>query len=61
MSSKLIPKNPAESMVIRDISPNVVIFSVPFARAGIFQVGGRATLSKQATTTSTKVHERIYD
>jgi phosphoserine aminotransferase len=44
MSSKLIPSNPSEVMVIRDISPNVVTFSVPFARFGIIRVGGRATL-----------------
>ncbi|KAH8662081.1 beta-lactamase-like protein [Xylariales sp. PMI_506] len=44
MSSKLIPSNPAEVMVIRDVTPNVVTLSVPFARVGIFHIGGRATI-----------------
>ncbi|KAK4239334.1 beta-lactamase-like protein [Achaetomium macrosporum] len=44
MSSKLIPPNPDEVMVIRDVTPNVVTFSVPFLRFGRFPVGGRGTL-----------------
>ncbi|KAK3310771.1 uncharacterized protein B0T15DRAFT_507406 [Chaetomium strumarium] len=44
MSSKLIPPNPDEVMVIRDITPNVVTFSVPFLRFGRFPIGGRGTL-----------------
>ena len=46
MSSKLVPPNPAEVMVIRDVTPNIATLSVPFARFGIFKVGGRATISK---------------
>lgn len=46
MSSKLIPPNPDEVMVIRDITPNVVTFSVPFLRFGRIPIGGRGTLSK---------------
>ena len=46
MSSKLVPANPAEVMVIRDVTPNIATFSLPFARHGIFKVGGRATISK---------------
>ncbi|AEO54819.1 hypothetical protein MYCTH_2085772 [Thermothelomyces thermophilus ATCC 42464] len=44
MSSKLIPPNPDEVMVIRDVTPNVVTFSVPFLRYGRFPIGGRGTL-----------------
>ncbi|KAK4102164.1 hypothetical protein N658DRAFT_506376 [Parathielavia hyrcaniae] len=44
MSSKLIPPNPDEVMVIRDVTPNVVTLSVPFLRFGKFPVGGRGTL-----------------
>lgn len=44
MSSKLIPANPAEVMVIRNVTPNVVTLSVPFLRFGIMRVGGRGTL-----------------
>ncbi|KAI0130204.1 hypothetical protein BJ170DRAFT_681667 [Xylariales sp. AK1849] len=44
MSSKLIPSNPSEVMVIRDITPNVVTLSVPFARFGVVHVGGRGTI-----------------
>ncbi|ORY67635.1 beta-lactamase-like protein [Pseudomassariella vexata] len=44
MSSKLIPSNPSDVMVIRNITQNVVTFSVPFSRFGILQVGGRGTV-----------------
>lgn len=44
MSSKLIPQKPEDVMVIRNITPNVVTLSVPFARFGTIQVGGRATI-----------------
>lgn len=44
MSSKLVPPNPDEVMVIRDVTPNVVTFSVPFLRFGRFPIGGRGTL-----------------
>jgi hypothetical protein len=46
MSDKLIPKNPEEVMVIRDLSPNVTTFSVPFLRFGRIKFGGRATVGK---------------
>lgn len=46
MSSKLIPPNPDEVMVIRDVTPNVVTFSLPFLRFGRFPIGGRGTLGK---------------
>lgn len=46
MSSKLIPANPADVMVIRDITPNVITFSVPFKRFGTVPVGGRGTVGK---------------
>jgi hypothetical protein len=44
MADKLIPKNPEEVMVIRDLSPNVTTFSVPFLRFGRIKFGGRATV-----------------
>ncbi|KAF7546348.1 hypothetical protein G7Z17_g8503 [Cylindrodendrum hubeiense] len=46
MSSKLIPSNPSDVMVIRNVTPNVATFSVPFARFGRIKVGGRGTLVK---------------
>lgn len=46
MSSKLIPANPADVMVIRHITPNVTTFSVPFKRFGTIPVGGRGTVGK---------------
>ncbi len=49
MSEKLIPADPEKVMVIRDISPNVVTFSVPFLRFGKFKVGGRATVGTFAS------------
>lgn len=44
MSSKLIPSNPSEVMVIRNVTPNIVTLSVPFSRFGVLKVGGRATI-----------------
>jgi len=44
MSSKFIPQKPDDVMVIRDLTPNVVTFSVPFLRFGRFPIGGRGTL-----------------
>jgi hypothetical protein len=46
MSSKLIPTNPSDVMVIRDVTPNIVTLSVPFSRFGMLKVGGRATVVK---------------
>lgn len=46
MSAKLIPANPADVMVIRDITPNVVTFSVPFKRMGMIPFGGRGTVGE---------------
>ncbi|KAH7175505.1 beta-lactamase-like protein [Dactylonectria macrodidyma] len=44
MSSQLIPANPSDVMSIRNVTPNVVTFSVPFARFGRIKIGGRGTL-----------------
>ncbi|OAR02805.1 hypothetical protein LLEC1_00214 [Akanthomyces lecanii] len=65
MSSELIPSNPSDVMVIRNVTPNVVTFSVPFARFGKAKIGGRGTLGSLAAfspvaltdTTKTKVTE----
>lgn len=51
MSSKLIPSNPADVMVIRDLTPNVVTLSVPFTRGGKIKFGGRATLVRLSSGT----------
>ncbi|QUC20050.1 uncharacterized protein UV8b_04291 [Ustilaginoidea virens] len=46
MSAGLIPPNPADVMVIRNVTPRVVTFSVPFSRFGKIKIGGRGTLVK---------------
>lgn len=46
MSSQLVPSNPTNLMAIRNVTPNIVTFSVPFARFGKIHVGGRGTLGK---------------
>ncbi|RYP22653.1 hypothetical protein DL765_001503 [Monosporascus sp. GIB2] len=51
MSSKLIPSSPADVMVIRNITPDVVTLSVPFSRFGILKVGGRATIIRLTSGT----------
>lgn len=51
MSSKLIPSNPAGVAIIRNITPNVVTVSVPFARFGIIRVGGRGTIIRLTSGT----------
>lgn len=45
MTSKLIPSNPAEVMVIRDVVPRTITtLSVPFARFERIKIGGRGTI-----------------
>ncbi|KAI1662406.1 hypothetical protein F4813DRAFT_344431 [Daldinia decipiens] len=51
MSSKLVPSKPSEVAVIRNITPNIVTVSVPFARFGIFRVGGRGTIIRLTSGT----------
>lgn len=46
MSSKLIPSDPDHVMVIRNVTPNIATFSVPFSRFGKVKIGGRGTLVK---------------
>ena len=47
MTSKLIPSNPAEVMIIRDVVPNVITTcSAPFFRFGRIKIGGRGTIGK---------------
>ncbi|KAK4187277.1 hypothetical protein QBC35DRAFT_499212 [Podospora australis] len=48
MSSTLVPSNPDEVMVIRDVTPNIVTFSVPFLRFGKIPIGGRGTVVRLA-------------
>ncbi|KAH8701839.1 beta-lactamase-like protein [Talaromyces proteolyticus] len=49
MNSKLFPGNPSEVMVIRQVTPEITTFSVPFTRLGLIKFGGRGTLVKLAT------------
>ncbi|KAI9712090.1 MAG: hypothetical protein M1820_001799 [Bogoriella megaspora] len=44
MTSKLIPANPSDVMVIRKVTPNITTLSVPFLRFGKIKVGGRGTI-----------------
>ncbi|RSL56859.1 hypothetical protein CEP54_008599 [Fusarium duplospermum] len=46
MSSKLIPSKPEDVMVIRNVTPNIATFSVPFSRYGKIKIGGRGTVVK---------------
>ena len=48
MTSKLVPPNLGEVMVIRKVSPNITICSAPFNRFGHFKVGGRGTIGNMA-------------
>jgi len=41
---KLVPNNPSEVIVIRQVTSNITTLSVPFARFGRIKIGGRATL-----------------
>lgn len=59
MSSKLIPANPADVMVIRNITPNVVTFSVPFKRFGTIPVGGRGTVGKSMVAACFAVRRQV--
>ena len=43
-SAKLIPPQPADVMVIKQLTPNISTLSVPFSRFGRIYIGGRATL-----------------
>lgn len=38
-------------MVIRNVTPNIVTFSVPFSRFGVMQIGGRGTLVRLTSGT----------
>lgn len=44
MSERLAPPRPDDVMVIRDLTPNVTTFSVPFSRFGVAKIGGRGTV-----------------
>lgn len=49
MSSKLTPDDPDAVMVIRDLTPRITTFSLPFARGGTLKIGGRATVVKMSS------------
>lgn len=44
-TAKLFVETPS-AMVTRSITPNITTFSVPFARFGLANIGGRSTLAK---------------
>lgn len=44
MSAELIPSKPDDLMVVRNVTPNIVTFSLPFSRFGKIRIGGRGTL-----------------
>lgn len=46
MASKFVPGDPAKSIVIRDITPQITTFSSPFLRFGRIKIGGRGTVVK---------------
>lgn len=48
MSAKLVPNNPEEVMVIRDVVPGITTLSVPFLRFGLIKFGGRATVGRRS-------------
>lgn len=50
MSDTLIPANPSDVMVIRDVTPNVVTLSVPFLRFNRIPIGGRGTIGEWPTS-----------
>ncbi|KAF2400810.1 hypothetical protein EJ06DRAFT_529909 [Trichodelitschia bisporula] len=51
MSSKLVPSNPSEVMVIRKVTENITTLSVPFWRFSRIKVGGRGTLVRLSNGT----------
>ena len=44
--AKLFPTDPTSCMVIRQLSPNITTFSLPFSRFGQARIGARSTLIK---------------
>ncbi|GAM82764.1 hypothetical protein ANO11243_007500 [Dothideomycetidae sp. 11243] len=48
MTDKLIPHNPEAVMVIRKVTPEILTCSVPFARFGRINIGGRGTIVRMA-------------
>jgi hypothetical protein len=52
MSAKLVPQNPEDVMVIRDLAPGVTTLSVPFLRVGLIKFGGRATIGMSPSPTA---------
>ncbi|KAK5171964.1 uncharacterized protein LTR77_003601 [Saxophila tyrrhenica] len=45
-AAKLIPSDPEKVMVIRRVTPNILVCSTPFLRFGRIKVGGRGTIVK---------------
>lgn len=58
MSADLIPANPADLMVIRNVTPNIATFSVPFSRFGRIKIGGRGTLGTSQFARGTPLYSQ---
>lgn len=43
-----IPADPERVMVIREVTPDILTCSVPFARFGQLKIGGRATIGTRS-------------
>lgn len=50
-TAKLLPANPSSVTVIRNLTPNIITLSAPFARFGRFKVGSRATIVRLSNST----------
>ncbi|KAI7468216.1 hypothetical protein KC357_g6802 [Hortaea werneckii] len=48
-ASKLIPADPEKVMMMRKITPDVLVCSTPFLRFGRIKIGGRGTIVKLAS------------
>ncbi|KAI9811791.1 MAG: hypothetical protein M1832_000685 [Thelocarpon impressellum] len=49
MTSKLIPANPSQVTVIRNVTPSITTVSAPFNRFGHIKVGGRGTIVRMSS------------
>lgn len=56
---QLFPSNPSATMVIRNVTPNIVTMSLPFARFGIFSFGARGTLGERVRPCSYAVATQL--
>lgn len=50
MAPVLFPTNPSQLMAIRNITPDIITMSLPFARFGHLKFGARGTLGLYSFT-----------